>query len=57
LDVTDFPWFRPILDAIYFSGVHGEAFRREDETKILNTFCVELAFVGASVQSMLSEST
>ena len=57
LDVADFPWFRPILNAIYFGGVHREAVGREDETKVLDTFRVELAFVGASVQSMLSEAT
>jgi hypothetical protein len=57
LDVADFPWFRPILNAIYFGGVHREAVGRKDETKVLDTFRVELAFVGASVQSMLSEAT
>src|SRR3954452_304004 len=57
LDVADFSGFRPVLDRFDFGRVHSKSVRRKNKTKVLNSLGVELAFVGASVKCLLSESS
>ena len=56
LDILDFPRFRPVLNILNFCRVHSKAVWGKDETKVLNSVRVELAFVSPTVESIFSES-
>ena len=57
MDVLDLPWSRPLQDCFDLVGRHGEPFRREDVPEILDSVRMELAFVGASIEAVLSEAS